>query len=139
MARMQRSVATRDALNGIWSSLRELTSERDHAQIVYQEILEDMNRVEKYRLERLEAAQNEFPNVMWLTTIMGALITISFTFFFGSENTWAQVIMTALLAAMLATMIFVIIELDHPFMGEASVKADHYMRILDLMVAAGSS
>ena len=135
MARMRNSVPTRGALNRVWISLRELQPGDGHAQIVYQEILEDMNRLEKFRLERLEAAQNELPDVMWLTMIVGAMITISFTFFFGSENTWAQVIMTALLAAMLSTMIFVVMELDHPFLGDASVKPDHSERVLEFMVA----
>jgi hypothetical protein len=135
MARMRNSLPTRGALNRVWISLRELQPGDGHAQIVYQEILEDMNRLEKFRLERLEAAQNELPDVMWLTMIVGAMITISFTFFFGSENTWAQVIMTALLAAMLSTMIFVVMELDHPFLGDASVKPDHYERVLEFMVA----
>ena len=137
MARMEQSHVSREAMDRIWFSLRKLRSENDHALVIFQEILEDMNRLEKLRLERLEAAQNELPGVMWLTMILGALITISFTFFFGSENAWAQVIMTALLAAMLATMIFVVIELDHPFIGGASVKTDHYERVLQLMVASG--
>ena len=124
-------------MDKIWSNLREFNPTDGHAQIVFQEILEDMNRLEKLRVERLEAAQDELPGVMWLTMIVGALITISFTFFFGSENAWAQSIMTALLAAMLATLIFVVMELDHPFTGEASVKSDHYVRVLELMMEAG--
>jgi hypothetical protein len=137
MARMQSSYASREAMDKIWSNLREFNPTDGHAQIVFQEILEDMNRLEKLRVERLEAAQDELPGVMWLTMIVGALITISFTFFFGSENAWAQSIMTALLAAMLATLIFVVMELDHPFTGEASVKCDHYVRVLELMMEAG--
>lgn len=137
MARMEQSRISREAMDRIWFSLGELRSESDYALVIFQEILEDMNRLEKLRLGRLEAAENELPGVMWLTMILGALITISFTFFFGSENTWAQVIMTALLAAMLATVIFVVMELDHPFIGGASVKTEHYERVLQLMVESG--
>ncbi len=133
MARMQRSPATRQAIDRIWENLRKLHPRDDQERLVYKEILEDMNRMAKFRLERLSAAEEELPNVVWLALIVGAVITISFTFFFGSENTWAQVTMTALLAAMVATVIFVILQLDHPFMGEVCIKPDPYVRELEYM------
>jgi tryptophan-rich sensory protein len=131
MARMQQSERTNVAFDRLWDSLRGLHPRDPLELIIYQEILEDMNRLAKFRLERLEAAAEELPSVVWLTLWVGGIITISFTFFFGSENVWAHVIMTSLLAAMVATVIFVIVQLDHPFMGEVSIRPDHYVRLLN--------
>jgi hypothetical protein len=135
MALMQPSDTARMAFDRLWDSLRGLHPREPQELIIYQEILQDMNRLAKYRLERLEAANEELPSVVWLTLMLGGVITITFTFFFGSENVWAHAIMTALLAAMVATMVFVIVELDHPFMGIVSIKPDHYARLLELMGA----
>jgi tryptophan-rich sensory protein len=136
MAKMQQSHTTEMAFDRLWGSLCGLRPNGPLEQIIYQEILEDLNRLAKFRLERLEAASQELPSVVWLTLVVGGVITICFTYFFGAENVTAHVVMTGLLAAMVATVVFVIVELDHPFMGEAAIKPDHYVRLLDYISIA---
>ncbi|MEZ5578467.1 MAG: hypothetical protein R3F40_02950 [Candidatus Competibacteraceae bacterium] len=50
-----------------------------------------------------------------------AMITTSFTFLFGTENVWAHIIMMSLLAALIAVVVTVVIEMDHPAMGEVNI------------------
>ena len=52
----------------------------------------------------------------------GAVVTILFTFFFGTSNLRAQVLMTGLLAAVIFSELLTIIAIDWPFTGPVRVE-----------------
>ena len=49
--------------------------------------------------------------------IVGAVITIGFSFLFGTENIWAQSFMVASLAGVITLVLLLIVALDHPYAG----------------------
>lgn len=93
-----------------------------HEQAIYSSILNSLTELTKYRNLRLYAAQDEVPSVIWIAMIAGAIITIGFTYLFGTENIWAHVTIIALLGAMIAIIMYVVIELAHPFLGAVSIR-----------------
>ena len=66
------------------------------------------------RRARLAAAEGLVPGVIWPVLFVGAVQTIAYTFFFGTENLWAQ-----LMTGMLWVIIFfgtpTAIVIDQPF------------------------
>ena len=88
---------------------------------VLAELFSQLNSVSEGRRERLILADGIVPNVIWLVLFAGAVVTLSFTLFFGSRNLGAQVLMTGLLAALIFMALFVAVEIDHPFTGPVSV------------------
>jgi hypothetical protein len=64
------------------------------------------------------------PNVIWAVLFMGALLTVGFTLFFGSENLLAQVSMTGVLSVLVTMGLVVIISIDHPFTGPVYLHPD---------------
>jgi hypothetical protein len=58
---------------------------------------------------------------MWCVLIVGATLTVVFTFFFGLANTVAQVLITGILAAMIFMSILMTLSFDHPFTGPVQV------------------
>ena len=64
----------------------------------------------------------------------GAINTIGFTFLFGTENVWAHVIILTLLSSLIAVIVYVVIELDHPAVGVVSVQwPEGYRSIMELV------
>jgi hypothetical protein len=61
------------------------------------------------------------PNLLWLVLLGGAVITIGYTFFFGTESLRAQALMTALLAIMIFFELLVVVGIDRPFSGAVKV------------------
>ena len=59
---------------------------------------------------------------MWCLLNIGAVITISFMFFFGLENFQSHMLMTALLAGYLSFMLFLVYSLDNVFKGPQGIK-----------------
>ena len=58
------------------------------------------------------------------------IITVIFSFFFGSENLKAQLIMTTLLAVLIVLILFTILIMDFPFSGDMAVSPDAFKQVL---------
>ena len=64
---------------------------------------------------------DQIPGVLWLTIILGAVITVSFTWLFGSEDIRIHIVISSSLAMLVSLVVFVIIILDHPYTGSVSI------------------
>ena len=71
------------------------------------------------------------PDVIWIALFMGALLTVGFTLFFGSENLLAQVSMTGVLSLLVTLGRVVIISVDHPFTGPVYIHPDALATVLE--------
>jgi len=131
MKRMEYSGAADEAFGAVWMSLKPLDPQTPGEQAVYSEILEHMDQLARHRFERLMAAHEELPSVMWLSVILGGAVTLAFCWFFGSENLPAHTVMTAMLAFLIAVLIYMIIKLDHPYQSEDHVRPIRYEKVLE--------
>ena len=121
------------AMNQVLLLIDGIVPENKHEEILYTQILQNLNDLVRYRNLRHQATYEELPSVIWIGVIIGAIMTIGFTFLFGTENIWAHIIMMSLLAALIAIVIYVVIELDHPMMGHVKVDLPpSYSKILGL-------
>lgn len=134
MMRKQRSKTTDDAFRDLWTRFGVLDPRESREQILYSQILTDMHNMARSRTNRLQAAEDELPDMIWLTLIFGAIVTVGCTFFFCPDHVKAHLLLTCLLAAVLASVWFVIMGLDHPFLGWASIKSGYFQRALEVIM-----
>lgn len=73
------------------------------------------------RRERRSENETSLPRILWFTLVLGAVVTIGFTYFFGMESARFQITMTAGLTLVVAMMFVLIVELDFPFRGDTRV------------------
>lgn len=81
------------------------------------------------RRERLIHSAPSVPGVLWFALLAGALSMMAFAFLFGSENRPAQLVMTAILAGLIAILFIVIQEFDGPFSGSVSISDDGWIAL----------
>jgi len=79
------------------------------------------------RRQRLIQSAPSVPTVLWCALIAGALAMLSFAFLFGVENRAAQLVMTAILAGLIAILFVVIVEFDSPFSGSVHISDDGWV------------
>jgi hypothetical protein len=73
------------------------------------------------RRDRLVRNRTGIAPILWVTMFAGAAITIVFAYLFGVQHAGLHYVLVSLLAATIALMLVLIIEVDFPFRGEVSV------------------
>lgn len=101
---------------------------RDRALVA--EIFSQLDHMTEARRSRLNAAEGAVPNVIWLVLLSGAVVTITFTFFFGMESLMSQSVMTALLALLIFSELLVVIVIGRPFTGAVKVRPTALSEVL---------
>jgi hypothetical protein len=95
------------------------------------EILRQLDEISAARRARFVAADGNVPEILWFVLFGGAIITVSFTFFFGTPNLHAQALMTGALAALVFSALLTVIVIDHPFVGGVKVQPESLEHVLE--------
>ena len=92
-----------------------------HGEVVMAEVLYQLDQLTQARRARIVLASGIVPGVVWVVLFFGAVVTIGFTLFFGTENVRAQALMTGALASLIFSGLLIIIAVDRPFSGTVKV------------------
>ena len=88
---------------------------------LYQEALRLLAVMTDNRNERLDSSDGSMPRILWFVLIVGGLITLGYPAFFGSTNLFAQILMTAALAGLVALALLLGLAFDYPFTGDVHI------------------
>jgi hypothetical protein len=121
MARNEVSPQAGRALDALYAAVLAVRPGGLRELAIMSDLLTNLDAITQARRTRLVLATGIVPGVLWVVLVGGAIVTLSFTFFFGSRSIRAQTLMTGMLAAIIFMALFVAIEIDHPFTGPVSV------------------
>jgi hypothetical protein len=130
MAKGMESAKSHALLHTAWDIFTHFEPHGERERIFFEESIRKLNEANELRRQRIIDAGSGIPNALWFVLIICGMITISFTFFFGTENLRAQLIMTSLLSSLIALELFTIMLFDYPFTGDISVSADVFKLFL---------
>jgi hypothetical protein len=102
-----------------------------YGQMRYNEMLEQLHDLGNARRERLLAAEQGLPPILWVVLILGGVITVGFTYLFGLESTWVHLLMVAALAMIISISLFTVAALDYPFKGDIHIHPAAYEHDLE--------
>jgi len=126
------SIETRDKFANLWADIKKIAPHTMQEQSLFAEILQDINIIGQSREQRLLMARSDLAGVIWGAVVLGAMITIGFTGFFGTENFKAHLFIVGLLGLITGLVIYTIVNLNYPFMGVVSIGPDGYKYLIDL-------
>jgi hypothetical protein len=131
MAAGRWSTKTTDKLNALYDELVHFNPSdlREHG--LQQDLMRELDKVGEARRERLIAAEGTVPSAIWFVLLLGAFLTIGFTFFFATKNEVTQSMMTGVLAALIFSAILVVIAVDRPFTGAVEVHSEPIRWVLE--------
>ena len=122
-----------EAYNQLWRTYHLFQPENEHEKIWYAQSLTRMNQLGDQRRLRLLSSRSEgVPGVMWVVLLGAGVVTVGFSFLFGTRNTTAQVLMTAGLAMVIALVLLSILAMQHPFAGITRVDPDAFAQLADI-------
>ena len=99
--------------------------------LMHGETLGAYNRMVLARRLRLDAVGGGIPGIMWSVILIGAVISLSSSFFFKVEAANFHSIQVLLLATFVGLVIFMIFALDHPYRGDLGIGSGAYPLIYD--------
>lgn len=94
-------------------------TERDSA--LFQAAITQFNDMLEHRGERLASIGNGLPTVLWWIVLIGAILNMAILYVLRIEPLRTHTLLIALLSSFISLMIFVIIAMDHPFVGDLSI------------------
>ena len=102
--------------------------------LLHAETLRAYNNMIQARRLRLDAVGIGLPGVMWIVIVVGAVISLSASFFFKVDDARLHGILVTLLAMFIGLVIFMTLALDRPFRGDLGVRPEPYQLIYDQLM-----
>ncbi len=88
---------------------------------VHQQMLVAMDQALRDRDVRLTMSSTGISDVMWLVLMLGAVVTVAFTYLFGYKHGPMRSIMAGSLGLLIGLVLFLTVSLDYPFKGGITV------------------
>jgi hypothetical protein len=118
------------ALDALYASAIRMSGSASRQSAVMEEMFKQLDVLIQARRTRLHLAEGIVPGMLWVVLFCGAILTVGFTFFFGTENLAAQVMMTGILSTIVFMGLLVIVSINHPFTGPVHIDSDSLDRVL---------
>ncbi len=124
------SQASGAALSRLYDTVMALQPQDRRQEVFQAELLRQLETMTTTRRIRGVISAGIMPDVVWLVLLGGAILTIGFTFFFGTQNLRAQTLMAGMLSILIFSALLVIIAIDYPFSGPVHVSPHAFERAL---------
>lgn len=108
----------------------------ERQKIQHAETLHALNEAIKATRLRVDAASTGLPGILWIVVIVGAMLSLSSSFFFQVQDVRLHGVLVVLLAGFMGLIIFMILVLDRPFRGELGVRPDAYRIVYEQLIAS---
>jgi len=118
-------------LDEIRYSIQRMEPATETQHILYEQGLQQVGDLADAREERLLAAEQGLPAILWVVLIVGGIEVVGFTYLFGLESTTVHVLMVAALTFIIGLVLFTVAALDHPFEGDIRIGPDAFEQILE--------
>lgn len=131
--KMQRGGKTEisdERLDAVDDAVRALPVSGPRLQDVHAQMLAALNTAMEDRQTRLTIDSMGINGIMWMVLIVGAYLTVGFTFLFAFDRTIMQQLMIGGLALMIGLVLFLVLALDFPFRGGISVSPEAFTELL---------
>ena len=131
MAAATESRDVTQALNDLYAAaIRQMENQSRRPQ-VFAEMLRQLDALTQARRSRLHLAMGIVPGLLWMVLYSGAVLTVGFTFFFGTKNLPAQAMMTGILSVIVFMGLLVIVSINYPFAGPVHVGTEPLQTVIE--------
>lgn len=103
-------------INTVWRIYRSLPPSQ-----IDPHTTESLDTLSTARAARLESNAAALPDILWLGLVVGAVVTIGFSLVLTMENVQFHAAFVVLLTVVIATSLWMILMINHPFGGAVQV------------------
>lgn len=124
----------------LWHFQADLTSFQPRMyseNALHVEALHTYNTLVELRRMRLHNVQSGLPPAVWVVVALGAVITLSVASVFKTTSFTVHFWMVTLTAVLLGLIIWLLVVLDHPFLGEVSIGPEPFEQVYTSLMTSG--
>jgi hypothetical protein len=130
MGRGKESRRAWEEYNKLWDIYRALRVSDFTGLALQIETIRRMNELGEHRRFRLLHSKAEIHPVLWFSLVVGGMLMVSFSYFFGMKKLGSQLLMMAIFAGGLALLVVIIVVLDRPFKGYGQISPEPFIQVL---------
>jgi hypothetical protein len=130
MEQGQRSSRADSLARQLRLELLQFDPSTEGGQVLYERGLTQLHDALDARMSRLLEVREGIPNLLWVVLVVGAVITVLFTYLFGLKSNLAHALMVAALTLVICGILFTIGEFDNPFSGIVEIQPDAFREVL---------
>ena len=119
-------------LDLVRDTLMDLQPKTPAEQAAFQQAVVSYTQIVSDRHKRLLDSERSVPVILWLTLAVGAIFIWISTWFIHSEHVRSQRILSSLATGYLFVLFYLIVVVEHPFIGAWRVEATPYVRVLEM-------
>jgi Protein of unknown function (DUF4239) len=131
MRRGERSKFADVLLETVDGDVRALSAPTPSLQNIQAQMLTSMDTALRDRLTRLTIDFIGINEVMWIVLVLGAYVTVAFTYLFGFDRTVMQLLMVGGLSLVIGLVMFLVVALDYPYRGSIAVQPEAFRNLLE--------
>ena len=109
-------------VHNLWQAVNEAGVRAEGVDPVYTVSLQQLDALDEAGRSRVLLGEDRLPETMTLTLVIGAVVTVGFSYFFAVEDGWIQGLMTASLATLIALLLLLEYQLDTPYRGVSAIE-----------------
>lgn len=118
-------------------SVESLDPKTQEQQVLASEGAETVADFEEARLERVLGSHQGMPSILWAVLVIGGIMTVGFTFFFGIRDVRLHALYVAALTVVIVLVLFAIHRIDYPYTGSVKVQPEAFEVVLQRISNGG--
>lgn len=122
------SQAADQAFAEVWSTVPASVAGNDDA--VSHVLLSQLSEADTNRTQRHLGADGAISTSMWIVLALGAAVTIGFSLLFSVQSYTPHLLVVAGIAVTVALVLFVVVQLNYPFVGTESIGSEAFDALL---------
>lgn len=132
MEKGETSSKARDLAFSMLQLVKVIEPKTENQKAIYPNLLTLLSDFLDSRVERHRGANFGEPPVEWIILIIGAIITITYTFFFTMESDAIHLLMRGMVTLMIFMSLYLILLFGTPFSGDLKVSPEPFKTIINI-------
>lgn len=124
--------SSRDVLSELEVNLLKYQPVSDKDYVLFDKSIDLLNEAVNLRNKRLQSSTVGIPKELWWVILFGCIIIVVMLWFMSGSMA-SHMIMTSLLVAIYASLLFLAVAFDYPFRGDFSLSSDPFESILKMI------
>ena len=130
LGRGEESPKARLILRDIWKLYVNYEPRTEREKIFFAESIRKLDDLREMRRLRIIDSRTGVHPVLWFVLLTGAVTTIVFTFFFGSDKFITHAVMASILGVVIALILLTILSFSFPFTGSVRIEPKTFQQVI---------